>query len=185
MFVQQSGANFSWNAYTIETGQINPVSGYSFLRDDNNTGNWHVLVNTVGLSTTDPNYSSYPNANWRIDAIGFSCTPTLKIENIESTYFKAHSNTIKPTTTGINEFPLNNEQITISPNPTTGTFEIMSDKLQLMNVEIYNVLGIRIYLTTHLVNVPTIDISSQPSGIYFLKITDQEGNSAVKKIIRE
>src|SRR5207302_632483 len=37
MFVQQSSSNFSWNPYTVEAGQTNPVTGYSFLRDDNNT----------------------------------------------------------------------------------------------------------------------------------------------------
>ena len=58
MFLQENSANFSWNAYTVETGQANPVVGYSFLRDDNNTGVWHILANIAGTSSTDPNYPS-------------------------------------------------------------------------------------------------------------------------------
>jgi large repetitive protein len=68
IFVQESFQNFSWNAYVIESGQSNPVTGYAFSRDDSNTGSWHVLVNTSGLSTTDPSYLTYPNGNWRVEA---------------------------------------------------------------------------------------------------------------------
>ena len=181
MFVQKSGSNFSWNAYAIETGQINPLTGYSFLRDDNNNGNWHVLVNTIGLSTTDPNYASYPNANWRIDALGFNCTPTMKLENIESTYIKSHSNTTKPTVAGINELSLN-ERIIIYPNPTSGTFQITSDNLRIMNAEIYNVMGEKVYASI-ITNQSSIINLDAPNGIYFLQLKTEQGMATKKLVI--
>src|ERR1035437_8876725 len=76
IFIQANGANFSWTAY-IDSSNVNLPTGYSFKRDDNNTGNWHILANVASTSTTDPNYAGYPNGNWRVDALGFNCTATI------------------------------------------------------------------------------------------------------------
>ena len=113
-FVQQNNSNFSWNAYSVETGQTNPVAGYSILRDDNNTGNFQVLANLANTSTsgTDPDYALYPNGNWRIDVIGFNCITTAKTEG---TYSQSHSNTTEPVYQ-ISDPP---SSIFVYPNPAT------------------------------------------------------------------
>ena len=96
-------------------------------------------------------------------------------------------------TTGIKELAGRNEVINVYPNPNKGIFffstNIASGNL---NAEVYNTLGEKVYSSSHLTNKSAIDISSQPSGIYLLKIIDQDavpdgrqGSSAVKKIIRE
>ena len=182
MFVQESGSNFSWNAYTVEAGQTNPETGYSFLRDDNNTGNWHVLVNTIGLSTTDPNYASYPNGNWRIDALGFACVPTMKLANVQSTYLKSHSNTIKPVASEIKESAANNIELTIYPNPATDNLTIIFSQkpdIEILNIEgkVLRSINVSDYLTT-------IDISGFAKGMYFIKVKNEEGIE-VKKFIKE
>ncbi len=180
MFVQESGSNFSWNAYSIGSGQANPVIGYAFLRDDNNTGNWHVLVNTAGLASTDPNYTSYPNGNWRVDALGFDCTPTML--SITQTHLLSHSNTIKPVPMGFAQLTLNNEQIAVYPNPVFNTLTIES--LQSAVIEITNIQGqlIKIYTTTG--NKINIDVSSLTSGVYILQVRTEKGIE-VKKFIKE
>ncbi len=168
MFVQQSGSTFSWNAYVGAT-----VAGYSFLRDDNNTGAWHVLVNTAGLSTTDPNYTSYPNGNWRVDALGFNCTPTMLMGgNNNGTLIvnkKSHSNTSKPTAVGVNQISNNTNQILIYPNPSNSFVTIQSSS-ELGAVIIYNSLG-EIVLQTKIKNTQEqIDISKFSSGIYTVQV---------------
>ncbi len=176
MFFQKNGSNFSWNAYTLETGQTSPITGYSFLRDDNNTGNWHVLVNTIGLSTTDPDYASYPNGNWRVDALGFDCTPTAN--KTQSTYLKSHSNTIKLVTTGIQQLALNNEQITVYPNPTTGNFIIETTVTEKQSVQVFDLNG-RLVFNQNIRDKTNIDATTLNEGIYNLTI--KTGDRVVNK----
>jgi hypothetical protein len=175
MFVQGNGSNFSWNAYTVETGQTNPVTGYSFLRDDNNTGNWHVLVNTIGLTTTDPNYTSYPNGNWRIDALGFNCTPT-RTQSI----LKSHSNTIKQAVTGIKHLTLNDEQITIYPNPTTGNFIIGTSVAEKQSIQVFDLNG-KLVFSQNISGKTTIDATSLCEGVYNIVIKTVNTNNVVNK----
>ncbi|MBI3502156.1 MAG: T9SS type A sorting domain-containing protein, partial [Bacteroidetes bacterium] len=88
------------------------------------------------------------------------------------------------------------------PNPTSGQFQIQVGNGQLAagneyKIEIYNVLGEKVTRSV----IPsgarnlTIDISSQPSGIYFLfakwtnpssggQLNTSEG-AAVKKIVKQ
>jgi hypothetical protein len=181
MFVQENGSNFSWNAYTVEAGQTNPVTGYSFLRDDNNTGNWHVLANTAGLSATDPNYSSYPNGNWRIDALGFNCAPTMKFTNTQ-TYLKSHSNTIKLVLTRIENLVSNNEQIEEYPSPANETITI--EVPQKATIEILNIQGQLLESFTANKNKTNLDISSFPCGVYVVEAKTEKG-IAVRKFVKE
>ncbi len=78
------------------------------------------------------------------------------------------------------------DEITIFPNPSAnGKFQIASNKTQITKTEIYNSIGEKIYSSIpQLNNSPTLqlDLSSQPDGIYFLKIFSEHG-TAVKKII--
>ena len=81
---------------------------------------------------------------------------------------------------------------TISPNPTSGLFQIQvaggSGSSSEYKIEIYNVMGEKVYSSMvngqwSMVNSQfTIDISSQPNGIYFLHFKTNEG-TAVRKIV--
>jgi len=178
MFVQESGATFSWNAYVGAS-----VTGYSFLRDDNNTGAWHVLVNTAGLSSTDPGYSGYPNGNWRVDALGFNCTPTLRLagnnNNTLNTSKKSHSNTSKPTAVGINQISNNNNQLSIYPNPSSNSIIIQS-ATELGAISIYNALGELVLQTKSKNMQEQIDLNKLPAGVYTINVQGK-----FSKIIKE
>ncbi|MBI3501624.1 MAG: T9SS type A sorting domain-containing protein [Bacteroidetes bacterium] len=80
----------------------------------------------------------------------------------------------------------------ISPNPTTGIFQIQVGNGQLAagkeyKIEIYNVFGEKVTQS----NIPsgarnlTIDLSSQPKGIYLLKIIADRGEVNKKIIINK
>jgi len=80
--------------------------------------------------------------------------------------------------TGLNVFGISNT-LTFYPNPTSGNFTITNT--QNKNIEIVNLTGQLIYNKTNSNHkTQIIDLSSQPKGIYFVKV----GNE-VRKIIKE
>ena len=64
--------------------------------------------------------------------------------------------------------------IQIFPNPSTGLFTIQTTKgEQLSSLEVYNAFGKLIYQTDNLKSTEvTIDLSGNSSGIYFLKLSN-------------
>lgn len=185
IFIQQNNQNFSWNAYGIE-GQASPATGYQFMRDNTNTGNWQVLVNTGGLSTTDPNYASYPNGNWRVDALGFSCNPTAKLSP-NAVVNRSKSNVKNNfVVTSASELELKSNMF-LSPNPAKTELEVQFSNHQQIKTEfvITDVLGKIVSKTETLelnkINIPLNDLSS---GVYFLKI-NQGKLQVVKKFVKE
>lgn len=78
---------------------------------------------------------------------------------------------------------LNNNEITIYPNPTSGILTIQTEKNINFNIEIFDVMGKKI---AQLQNQAIIDISNINSGMYILKMTDLETNQVIsKKIIKK
>ncbi len=189
IFIQANGANFSWTAY-VDSANVNLPTGYSFKRDDNNTGNWHVIANVASTSTTDPNYTSYPNGNWRVDALGFNCMAA--IVNPKNPYTNtislnsSRSNVYRVGIGGVNEIN-NTINISVSPNPNNGSFTIQMDNGQLSinnyQLSIYTLLGEKVYEKLSIINSPlSINLSEAKNGIYFLQLKTSEG-IATKKIV--
>jgi hypothetical protein len=88
--------------------------------------------------------------------------------------------------TAVNQNP--DLAFSVSPNPTSGSITISMAALSSAkesHIEIYNEIGEKVYSNSIFKTKTEIDISSQPDGIYFLKIVDRNGNSIVKKIVRE
>ncbi|MBI4930298.1 MAG: T9SS type A sorting domain-containing protein [Bacteroidetes bacterium] len=79
-------------------------------------------------------------------------------------------------------------EIIIYPNPTNGKIEVRSEKLEIRGLDIYNVLGKKMYSSNSSQTTGSrqqaIDISSLPCGIYFLQIKTPIG-VAVRKIVKE
>ncbi len=73
------------------------------------------------------------------------------------------------------------QAVTLRPNPTRGILNIDVEGLNLENatVEVYSLVGELIHSTPM---IPSIDISTQPAGIYVVKVNTAEGSIA-KKII--
>lgn len=87
---------------------------------------------------------------------------------------------------GINE-NIVNKFIRIYPNPTNGKFCIdLQEPKSKMEVEIYNVLGQKIFKSsTHSpLPVSEINFSSHPKGVYLIKINDGENNYTEKIMIQ-
>ena len=74
--------------------------------------------------------------------------------------------------------------ITIYPNPSNGKIQVYFSDMQTeknYELEIYNVDGLKIYQSKY--TTPNIDISNQSSGIYLMKIYDEQ-TFIIKKIIK-
>jgi hypothetical protein len=75
----------------------------------------------------------------------------------------------------------------IYPNLNNGKFCIdLKEPKSKMQVDIYNVWGQKIYESSTLLPLPTneIDFSTQPKGVYFVKINDGEKSQTEKIVIR-
>ena len=73
--------------------------------------------------------------------------------------------------------------IGIYPNPTTGSCSLTSENIS--HVEAYNSLGQCIINLEASKGKTTIDLSSQPAGIYFVNVTDNNGKRCVKKVAKQ
>jgi len=140
--------------------------------------NGSILVNGHGGT---PPYSYYWTGGSTIDSIGNLCpgiyciTATDSFGCIDSTCF----NVKLDTTVGINQIikPFN---AIAYPNPSTGVFNFTINDVQyIMNSElsVYNTFGQKIY-SKKIFNVHSafsIDMSEQPSGVYFYKMVSNSG----------
>jgi trimeric autotransporter adhesin len=91
---------------------------------------------------------------------------------------------------GIDNLGSKNADITVYPNPSNGTFNVVvNSKLSMVNkmqIGVYNVMGERISQFTINRLQFNIDLSSQPNGIYFYKVINEDGELMCKgKLIME
>ncbi|MCL2290920.1 MAG: chitobiase/beta-hexosaminidase C-terminal domain-containing protein [Bacteroidetes bacterium] len=78
------------------------------------------------------------------------------------------------------------ELVTVYPNPTKGELRVTSDKLQIEDIEIFDVYGRKVS-SNHLITSSShqkINIETLSSGIYFIKLNTDKGE-VVKKMIKE
>lgn len=85
---------------------------------------------------------------------------------------------------GLPEKNLVNPDYRVLPNPCNGVFRILSESPSgNMQIEIFNVLGERIYAAMENGRSINVDISNRASGVYFVSITTEEATSIQKIII--
>jgi len=78
--------------------------------------------------------------------------------------------------TGTEEIIAQGSELEVFPNPSHGVFKFRNHpvKWEGSEVEIYNILGEKIYSSWLSGRSSVLDISEQPNGIYFLKITNSQ-----------
>jgi len=73
-----------------------------------------------------------------------------------------------------------NRQLTVYPNPSSGmfTFQIKNYELGVRNLEVYNMMGQKVYNGTlnQAQGDNTINLGNKPNGIYLYRITETNGN---------
>ncbi len=83
----------------------------------------------------------------------------------------------------INETPQTYTNLVIYPNPSEGHYKIELEGQNNCNVEVYDVIG-NLVLQNKYNDMRTIefDLTSQSSGMYYLKLTTENGNVVTSKI---
>lgn len=75
------------------------------------------------------------------------------------------------------------DNIEVFPNPTNGLIKIRAIE-KFVLIEIYNPLGVLVYLKEGETAVNEVDLSDQPDGIYFVRVSSKDASS-VRKIVKE
>lgn len=78
-----------------------------------------------------------------------------------------------------------NAQIQIFPNPVTGRELNISSQGNMVRLEIYNILGEKIFEDHLHASERSIDTSNLKSGMYMLKIYTSDNKSSVHKVIKK
>lgn len=199
-----TGGNIS--SLAINNSNIFAGGGNMFLSTDN--GNNWVLINT-GLSGYISSiiidgtniFAGTGSGVFLSTNNGTSWTPvntglgnlSIKALNISGTNIIAATDSlvwIRPLsemTTGINKEDTDkNIQATIYPNPSNGFFSItlqnFTSKIQL---EIYNILGERVYSAQINADKSEIDLGNKPKGIYFYHLQNDKKILGRGKVIIE
>jgi hypothetical protein len=185
------GGGAVYNNYTygtLDPNQINQPAG-PFVFTDSFKVNYNIPL-TLALNGqlktyTDENnyiYKNYSNIlyNFGIDFIindTFSLPPDSLLHPANPP-----ATAIVPVTPSTFSSPCY-----LYPNPNNGEFSLITNHKAILEnavVEIYNLLGTRIYNHTIQDSTINITISDQPSGVYFLTVTANHSKQTIKIIKR-
>lgn len=134
------------------------------------------LDEEYGFSVATHSSAIYIAGRFRSTTIDFSYT--LVNEGGDDVFLAK----IEGSGVGIEESNMNSE-VLIYPNPSNGNITINTNATLVSQIEIFNVLGERIYKSLVTNTKFEIDLSSLPKGVYFIRIIDEQNTIKNKKII--
>lgn len=163
------------------------------------TANVYLNFKNNGNNIGGTNASLPASTNYQYMEIPFNIgqTPDTVIVNIESSDWQDSSLTFVGSNLKIDEVHFKSEPLTtvvfdykneitinIFPNPTNGKIHINVLGFNVQHLEVYNLLGERIFSQAGILSKSEIDLSSEPAGVYFIKITNGEKMFTKKIVIR-
>jgi len=89
---------------------------------------------------------------------------------------------VKPLLVGINQLDAVENNITISPNPSNGIYKIQGE-IEIETFQVFDINGKQVQLKFN-ANNSTLDLSNEPSGIYFVRILRKGGGTLTKKLVK-
>ena len=166
---QITGAVPGWD--TLIVGVLNsPYDAATFVPVDTITlQNWGVWEPHSVL------FDNY-NGDGRYVAFRYHCPAYLGKVFIDDVVFSERDDV------GIPAHNLN-QLLHLYPNPTNGKCTIRSEEYAIENVEVYDVFGKR--LEQHFVRdyQTVIDLSTRASGVYFVRVTTEQG-TVTKRVVK-
>ncbi len=173
----------NYRAY-LNIGQINLVSGFNpkplifqisenGIVNNNNYFEW--FAPTCGMYSEDLKLDSYEN--FIVNGFFYDCFEAGIFYTISSGNYDLFLTKLSLVTEN-NNLEISNNNISIYPNPTTGVFTIKAEEVE--SIEVINIQGKQIYKGKE----TEIDLSTQPKGIYIIKvITDKQ--TITQKLIKQ
>ncbi len=206
---QSPPGTFTWaGTGYLKQGVSQPVFTYYLLRDSISNNHWVVVDSVSGTQNTmsdavfQANPGNYPLARWRVsmvlsDSVNTGCKlpdegPVHGVNNTTTRSNTQHNSIF----TSVSALISAANSISVYPNPTNGKFTVQWSVVSgLSSVEVYNVLGEKVASFNsskggEFYSLPSgeegwaIDLSNQPSGIYFVKVLTDK-SVQVAKIIKE
>lgn len=75
--------------------------------------------------------------------------------------------------------------VSVYPNPTNDQLTISSEFNGSLYFNLYDVFGKEIISQVEFYQIASLDLSNQPNGIYIIQIANDNGNSVVKRIVKQ
>ncbi len=141
---------FNFNNISLPDSQVNESASHGFVR-------YKIKPLTTLIAGDSVSNSA---------AIYFDFNEPV-LTNIANTYIVLN--------VGIQDFPVQNNSLLISPNPATTHLTIRTDKMEIENISLYNMLGSKISVSA-VHSGPdnskqTFNISKLPSGLYIVRVS--------------
>ncbi len=191
--IGNGSGTFSWSGtgYLIENVAL-PVKTYRLFRDTLSNGHWQAIDSVAGnqYQMTDPNYSKYPYARYRLDGELYSggCPYNGNLRP----YHGANKTTTQSndqhngTFTAVKQIT-NTDFISIYPSPVEQNINIKFNysKVETVRVSIMDITGRIIWETqseTTSGNPLQLNLSTLSGGVYFVKVTTNTLSQVVKFI---
>lgn len=199
---QNTGTDTAFNVSIIDTLDSNldlysfqPLAAshaYDLVMLDSNVVKF--VFNNIMLPDSNINESlSHGYITYRVKSLPWLANGA-SINNTAHIYFDINPAVVTNTTltlidntVSIPEQNISISTIIIQPNPASGELRIKNAELKIENIEIYNVLGKKIFNRQPEANsqkLITIDVSSLPSGLYFVKVKGEK-TERVGKFVKE
>ena len=90
---------------------------------------------------------------------------------------------VQNNTTTSKSVEMEDNAISVYPNPASHSIQIQSGNIQISNVEIFSLTGKKVFQQTAQ-HFDQVDISSWSNGIYLVKITSAQGQIYQTKFIK-
>ena len=164
LFINVSTAD-AWGTITTPVGTVSAIRIYT-------TVTFYDSSYVGGVGTQNSLITDDYNYKWYEKDLGW---PVLDISKNSMEYDYKTARYSASLATGINSIAYSDNSLSIYPNPNNGVFSISwQNAVAKSEVEIYNVLGEKVYATSNFKQQTSneIDLLNSPKGFYFVKIND-------------
>jgi hypothetical protein len=157
------------------------LAGYNVYRTDSTGAGPFYLLTPVPVTTT--NYADQLPYWWNwSDLYRYHVTAVFKESETDTSFCEPSSDTVLLIVESTDEHRLS--KFTCYPNPASNTLTI-SGTSPINSIEAMNFLGETIYLRRGINDQKClIDVIGWPSGIYFVKVTDDKQSGIVKLVVQ-
>lgn len=154
---------------------------FTLTADGAGTYTWSAVPNTTANTIATPNATSIAVAPTRTGTITYTLKGTDGAGCVNSTTVSAKV----ALCTGIASNFLNEANIKLYPNPAVNGKSTISGLEGSNTITVYNILGQAVLTKNTTDETVSIDLTTQPTGNYLVRITDTSNHSKTIKIINQ